>query len=368
MRTTRRLLPVVLTATAACAWCAAPLCAQDTLNFPTIGKIVRHDDRVNDLIPDGAQIEVLASGFDWSEGPVWVADGGGYLLFSDIPRNSVMKWVEGAGVSLYMKPSGYTGVADYGPEPGSNGLLLDPQGRLVLCEHGDRRVSVLTKDGGKMTLADNYRGKRLNSPNDGAWKSNGDLYFTDPPYGLPNRYDDRRRELEFCGVYRLSKRAVVAGVPVAGQKRLFKAVRGKGAQYELTLLTDEMTRPNGIAFSPDEKTLYVAQSDPEAAIWKTFPVNEDGTLGEGRVFYDVTDMVGHYPGLPDGMKVDRQGNLFATGPGGVHVFAPDGTPLGRIDTGEKTANCAWGNDGSVLYMTADMYLCRVKTTTRGSGW
>jgi len=318
---------------------------QNTLNFPALGQIERFDPRLGELIPSDAKIEVLSSGFDWAEGPVWVRDNdGGYLLFSDIPPNSVMKWKEGVGVSLFLKPSGYTGATDYGKEPGSNGLLLDSQGRLVSCEHGDRRVSVLTKLGGKRTLVDNYQGKRLNSPNDGAFKSNGDLYFTDPPYGLPDGPDDARRELDFCGVYRLS------------------------ADGKLTLLTKEMTRPNGIAFSPDERTLYVAQSDPKAALWMSFPVLEDGTLGQGHVFADVTNMVGKHKGLPDGMKVDKYGNLFASGPGGIHVFAPDGTALGRIDTGEASANCAWGNDGSVLYICADMYICRVKTTTQGAGW
>jgi gluconolactonase len=205
-------------------------------------------------------------------------------------------------------------------------------------------VAVLTKDGGMLTLADRYQGKRLNSPNDGCFKSNGDLYFTDPPYGLPNRYDDPRRELDFCGVYRLSK---------AG---------------ELTLLTTEMTRPNGIAFAPDEKTLYVAQSDPEAAIWKSFPVKTDGTLGEGKLFFDATEHVGKLPGLPDGLKADQKGNLFATGPGGVWIFSPAGKPLGRLDTGERTANCGWGEDGTVLYITADTYLCRIQTKTKGAGW
>lgn len=312
-------------------------------NYPTIGRIVRDNPRLDELIAPDARIEVLASGFDWSEGPVWVKDGG-FLLFSDIPRNSVMKWKEGEGVSLYLKPSGYTGVVDYGAEPGSNGLALDAQGRLIFCEHGDRRVSRLEKDGGKRTLADNYLGKRFNSPNDVVVKSNGDLYFTDPPYGLPKHWDDPRRELDFCGVYRL-------------------ATDGR-----LTLLTKEMTRPNGLAFSPDEKTLYVAQSDPQRAIWMAFPVQPDGTLGPGRVFHDVTALVDKLPGLPDGMKVDKNGNLFATGPGGVHVFTPDGTHLGRIETGEKTANCAWGDDGSTLYITADMYLCRIRTKTKGAGW
>lgn len=339
---------------------SASLFAQDTTNFPELGKIIRKDERLDKLIPPDAKIEVLGSGFEWAEGPVWVpsktTNGGGYLLFSDIPRNSVMKWVEGEGVSLWMKPSGYTGVADYSPEPGSNGLLLDPQGRVVFCEHGDRRVSVLTENGGKVTLADSYKGKRLNSPNDGVFHSSGELYFTDPPYGLPERMDDPRKELAFQGVYRLTP------APIA------HAEEGVShTEYHLTLLTKEMTRPNGIGLSPDEKTLYVAQSDPEAALWKAFPLEEDGTLGKSRVFYDVTERVGKLPGLPDGMTVDEHGNLFATGPGGVYVFSPEGDLLGRLSTGERTANCTFGSDGSVLYITADMYLCRVKTNTKGVG-
>lgn len=313
------------------------------MNYPTVGQIIRDDPRMDGLIPRDARIEVLASGFEWTEGPVWVRDGG-YLLFSDIPRNSIWKWKEGEGVSLFMKPSGYTGVAEYGPEPGSNGLALDSQGRLVCCEHGDRRLSRLEPNGGKKTLVDSYMGKRLNSPNDAVFKSNGDLYFTDPPYGLPGQLEDPRCELEFCGVYRLS------------------------ADGQMTLLTKEMTRPNGIAFSPDEKTLYVAQSDPDRAIWMAFPVKEDGTLGSGRVFYDATPLVNKLPGLPDGLKVDRDGHLFAAGPGGILVFTPAGTPLGRIDTGQSTANCNWGDDGSVLYIAADQYVCRIKTATRGMGW
>lgn len=317
--------------------------AQDTTNFPVLGQILRLDPKLDELIPKDAKIEVLSSRFEWAEGPVWVKDGG-FLLFSDVIRNEVMQWKEGVGVRVYLRPSGYTGRLPYSKEPGSNGLTLDPKGQLVSCEHGDRRVSVLTRGGGKRTLVDNYEGKRLNSPNDCCFKSNGDLYFTDPPYGLPKLADDPLRELDFCGVYRLA------------------------ADGKLTLLTKEMTRPNGIAFSPDEKILYVAQSDPKAALWKAFPLKDDGTLGEGKVFADVTENAGKMPGLPDGMKVDAKGNLFATGPGGCHVFSPEGKLLGRIDTGEKTANCAWGNDGSVLYLCADMYICRVKTTTKGAGW
>lgn len=336
--------PILSFVTLHLAAVASTAIAQDTLNFPQIGEIIRLDPALDELIAKDAKLEVISSGFVWTEGPVWVPDdSGGHLLFSDIPQNSVMKWKEGAGASLFLKPSGYTGVADYGAEPGCNGLLIDDKGQLVSCEHGDRRLSVITKGGGKRTLVDNYEGKRLNSPNDACYKSNGDLYFTDPPYGLPNRWEDPLRELDFCGVYRLAK------------------------DGKLTLLTNEMTRPNGIAFSPDEKTLYVAQSDPTAAIWKKFPVNEDGTLGEGVLFYDVTEQVGKLPGLPDGMKIDAKGNLFATGPGGIHIFSPEGKLLGRISTGEATSNCAWGNDGSTLYITADMYLCRIQTTTKGAG-
>lgn len=329
--------------------CVAPLAAQNTTNFPHLGEIVRLDPAFDKLIGPDAVIEVLGSGFEWTEGPVWVPEGdSGYLLFSDIPRNSVMRWDYGKGVSLFLKPSGYTGAVEYGGEPGCNGLMLDSLGQLVSCEHGDRRMSVLTKNGGKRTLVDNYQGKRLNSPNDGCFKSNGDLYFTDPPYGLPGNFDDPRRELDFCGVYRLQI--------------------GKDGVNKATLLTDGLTRPNGIAFSPDEKFLYVAQSDPKAAIWKKFPVKDDGTLGEGKVFFDTTEYVGKHKGLPDGLKVDKAGNVWATGPGGVWVFSAEGKPLGRLDTKEATANCAWGDDGTTLYITADMYLCRVKTLTRGAGW
>jgi gluconolactonase len=311
--------------------------------LPTMGQVVREDAAIDRLIPRDARIEVLGSGMKWSEGPVWIKDGG-FLLFSDIPRNSIMKWKQGEGLSLWMKPSGYTGVTDYGAEPGSNGLTVDAQGRIVFCEHGDRRISRLEPGGGKKTLVDSYQGKRLNSPNDAVFKSNGDLYFTDPPYGLPERVKDPRRELDFCGVYRLSTGGT------------------------LTLLTRELAFPNGIAFSPDEKTLYVAQSDRQRAIWMAWPVKDDGTLGAGRVFADVTPMMTKLPGSPDGMKVDEAGNVFATGPGGVHVYAPDGRRLGRIETGQRTANCAWGDDGATLYMTADSYLCRIRTTTRGARW
>jgi gluconolactonase len=318
-------------------------------------KIVRLDPRFDKLLPKDAKVETIARGFIWTEGPVWVKDGG-YLLFSDIPNNVVNKWQEGKGVSKHLHPSGYTGKTPRGgkpgDEPGSNGLMLDAQGRLTLCEHGDRRVTRIEKDGSKTTLADKYMGKRLNSPNDLVYHSNGDLYFTDPPYGLPKWADDPAREMDYCGIYLI---------------RMNPKVDKKG--FELILLTKEMTRPNGITLSPDEKTLYVANSDPDQPIWKAFPVKADGTLGEGKVFFDSTKWVKEKrPGLPDGMKVDIHGNLWATGPGGVWVFTPDGTVLGNIDTGTNTANVAFGDDGSMLYIAANHDICRIRTTTKGKGF
>jgi gluconolactonase len=309
----------------------------------TLGTIERFDSQLDKLLAPEAKLEILADGFTWTEGPVWMGDAtNGHLLFSDIPRNSIFKWTAKNGIQLFMNPSGYTGVTFYGLEPGSNGLLKDLEGNLVLCEHGDRRVSVLTPGGGKRTLADNYQGKRLNSPNDAALKSNGDLYFTDPPYGLPSRENDPRRELEHFGVYRISKK-----------------------DGSLTLLTTELARPNGIGFSPDEKTLYVAQSDPKNAIWMSFAVQADGTLSKGTLFYDATKEVGKMPGLPDGLSVDTQGNLWASGPGGIWIFSKEAKLLGRINTGERTSNCAFGEDGTTLFVTADSYLCRIATKAKG---
>jgi len=311
--------------------------------FPTLGRIERLDSAFDALIPPDVVIEKLAEGFDWSEGPVWVR-AGGYLLFSDVPRNVVLKWQEDAGVSEFLKPSGYTGQTARGGEPGSNGLTLDAQGRLVLCQHGDRRVARLESNDDFRTLAGSYRQRRFNSPNDLVVKSNGDLYFTDPPYGLEGLNDSPKKELMFNGVFRISAGGAV------------------------TLLTDALTFPNGLAFSPDERTLYVAVSDPQRPVIMAYDVKADGNLAQGRVFFDAAPLAKDKDrkGLPDGLKVDEAGNLFATGPGGVLVISPDGKLLGILNTGEATANCAWGNDGSVLYLTADMYLCRVRTSTRGT--
>ena len=317
---------------------------QNTTNFAHIGHVDRFSPKLDQLLEKDAKIEVLCGGFEWAEGPVWVPEKdnkyGGYVLFSDIPHNAVMKWQEGVGVSVFMKPAGYTGVAAYGKEPGSNGLALDGQGRLVLCEHGDRRLSVVTKGGGKMTLADRWNGKRFNSPNDLAIRKNGEIFFTDPIYGLPNRADDERRETDFCGVYRLQTDGTV------------------------TLQYQEISRPNGIAFSPDEKTLYVANSDGRDPVWRAFPVKADGNLGDPMPFFDSSKDDRIPTGGGDGLKVDLQGNVFATGPGGVLVLSPKGELLGRIVTGESIANVGFGNDGGTLYLTSDMYLCRIKTKTK----
>lgn len=306
-------------------------------DYGTLGKIERLDAQLDQVVTPGTKIEVLAKGFTWSEGPVWVGEReSGHLLFSDIPRNTIFKWHEASGVTVFMNPSGYTGVDYYGLEPGSNGLTLDPSGRLTLCEHGDRRVSVLTTGGGKRTLVDHYEGKRLNSPNDLVFDRDGNLFFTDPPYGLPNREKDSRRELDFCGVYRLSP------------------------QGEVTLVSTQLDRPNGIGFSPDQTQLYVAQSDPSNPIWMSFPVLEDKTLGSGKVLYDAKRFMGEYPGLPDGLAVHSSGLIFGSGPGGIYIITPEGKLLGRIITGGRTSNCAFGPGEKELYITADSNLCRVQ--------
>lgn len=320
---------------------------QEAVNPPEIiGTIERVDPRINDLLPPDAKIEKLAAGFKWSEGPVWIPEGG-FLLFSDVPQNCIFRWKEGEGLSVYMKPSGYTGSEPRGGEPGSNGLILDPQGRLVICQHGDRRVVRVERDGSWTVLADRFEGKRFNSPNDLVFRSDGTLYFTDPPYGLQGPERERLGELGFCGVYRVTP------------------------DGKVTLLTKELSRPNGIALSPDEKTLYVANSDGQRPIWMAYPVLEDGSIGPGRVFFDATPWVreGKLRGAPDGMAVDIHGNLWATGPGGVNIFTPKGEFLGRISPGVATANCCFGDpDGSTLYITAHMFLCRVKTRTKGLGF
>lgn len=301
--------------------------------------IERLSPELDNIIHVSSKVEIIAEDFDWTEGPLWI-DGIG-LLFSDIPPNSIYRWTKEEGAKLYLKPSGYTGTTSRMGEQGSNGLLLDSKGNLVLCQHGDRRLARMNAPltdpkPDFITIVDNYLGNKFNSPNDACYSSNGDLYFTDPPYGLEERMTDPSKEMDFQGVFKMSKSG------------------------ELQLLTKELSRPNGIAFSPDEKTLYVANSDPENAVWVSITLNDEGLLESWKVFYDATDLVGKEKGLPDGLKVDNNGNIFATGPGGVWIFSNEGKVLGKIRTGQATSNCAFGNDDRVLYITADMYVMKVK--------
>jgi gluconolactonase len=315
-----------------------------------LGELESLDAEFDQVIGPDTKIEVLAEGFQWAEGPVWWPDQQ-CLLLSDIPRNAIFRWQEGQPLRVFLKPAGYTeeglggyeSESRYRSEPGTNGLTLDPQGRLVMCEHGNRRVSVLLRpsDAMKMTLASHFEGKRLNSPNDCVFASNGDLYFTDPPYGRPLRFEDPSRELDFCGVYRRS------------------------ANGQLTLITRDIGAPNGIALSPDEKHLYVSQSDGREPVWRRFELRPDGSVGGGEVFFDASPWFGKMPGGCDGMTVDHAGRLFATGPGGIFVISPQGKLLGRILTGRPTANCTFGGDGSTLYIAANDLLCRIPTQTWG---
>lgn len=311
----------------------------------TIGELVINSPKFNLLIDTSAKIEVLAEGFTWAEGPLWVKNGS-YVLFSDVPENTIYKWKEDEGLTVFLKPSGYTGILPYSLEPGSNGLIINNDGELVVCEHGDRRVTKMPLvGGGKYTLADNWKGKRFNSPNDVVQTANGTYYFTDPPYGLPNREKAKSREIDFFGVYKVDE-----------NKRV-------------EIVIKDLSRPNGVALSPDEKILYVAQSDPKKAYLMAYDIQPDGNLSNGRIIFDATYMIeSGLSGLLDGLKTDKNGNIFTTGPGGILIITPEGELLGRIATGQNTSNVNWGDDGSVLYITADMYLARIKTKTKGKGF
>jgi gluconolactonase len=302
------------------------------------GTIVEFDPAMKAIFPTDAKIDKLADGFAFVEGPIWINEDGGSLLFSDIPRNQIMKWVPSGTVTEFRKPSGYTGPPERASAySGSNGLTLDKQGRLIICEHGDRRVTRLEKNGKITVLASKFEAKKLNSPNDAVYRSDGSLYFTDPPYGLANEKD---QELDFSGIYRIKP------------------------DGQLQLLSKELSRPNGLAFSPDEKTLYVSNSDPQHRLWMAFDVADEGTLSNGRVLLDVT--AEKEEGLPDGLKVDTQGIIYATGPGGIWIITPQGKHLGTIKPNENPANCNWGDaDGRSLYMTAKTGLYRIRLNNPG---
>jgi gluconolactonase len=321
--------------------------------FETVGSIEKTDPGFDAIVSAGAKIEKVATCCKWLEGPVWTHQG--YLLFADIPGNRILKWTPEAGISVFLQPSGYLGKGTFaGPESGSNGMTLDRRGRLTVAGHARRNVYRLESMSGKAqitVLADRYQGKRLNSPNDLVYRSDGSLYFTDPPYGLPTQGDsDPQKELDFNGVFRI--RAAVSQKPGA-----------PADPAKLEPIVKDLTRPNGIAFSPDEKYLYIAVSDPQHKVWMRYDVKADGTVENGKVFYDATSAPGD--GGPDGIKVDEKGNLYGAGPAGVWVFSPDGKHLGTFKLPERVANLNWGDDGRTLYITASSSLYRIHLKIRG---
>lgn len=312
---------------------------------------------IDQLIPSPLRVEKVTTnaGFKWTEGPVWIRAG--YLLFAEIPGNAIWKWSPppGSAPVLFMRPSGYTGAAPYGgPEPGSNGMTLDARSRLTVAGHARRnvwRLETMNPNGQITVLADGYQGKKLNSPNDVVYSRRGDLYFTDPPYGLRTQNDsDPAKELSFNGVYRI--RGAAEHKPGAPPDHA-----------ALQLLVKDLPRPNGIAFSPDEKTLYVDNSDPKK-FWMSYRVKPDGTLTGGTMFYDASS--DKSPGSPDGMKVDRQGNIYSAGPGGVWIFSPSGKHLGTIRMPDRVGNVAWGDsDGRALYIACSATVYRLRTNVGG---
>ena len=302
--------------------------------FPT------DSSKLTGIIDFNAEVAILGSGFIWTEGPLWIGNQQ-MLLFTDVPANKVFSWTESEGVKEYLHPSGYTGTATPSKEPGANGLALSPEGQLLLCQHGDRRVARMEAPLHEpkpvfTTVIDSWQNKRFNSPNDLVVNSKGQIFFTDPPYGLDKQAEDPTREIDFQGVYR------------------------RDPDGRLVLIVNDLSRPNGVALSPDEKTLYVSNSDPDRAIWMAYALDEHGNAVVHELFYDATSLVPTHKGLPDGLKVNREGIVFATGPGGVWIFDRHGNPLGRIETGQATANCALNTDESVLYLCADDYLMRVR--------
>lgn len=299
--------------------------------------IIRLQPEFDALVPRDAQIEKLSSGFIFTEGPLWRPSG--VLWFSDVPGNVVRQWSPDGTVKELLRPGGYDGNSlPAGGFIGPNGMTAGPDGSVMLCQHGNRRIVRIAPDMSVTPLVDHFNGKKLNAPNDLVYRADGTLFFTDPPYGLPKGDDDPMKELPFNGVFRL-----------------------KGGMLDV-IITD-MTRPNGLAISPDEKTLYVANSDDNKRLWMRYDLAADGRVSNGRVFVDVGDSTDG--GLPDGMKLDADGRVWATGPGGVWVFRPDGTHLGTIKLPEQPANCGWGDDGRSLYMTAETGLYRLKTSVMG---
>lgn len=306
----------------------------------SVTKIEIYDPELLEIIDTNAVIEVLADGFKWSEGPLWLPTEN-KLIFTDVPDNTVYSWYEKNGKQIYLKPSGYTIINDKGGKEGANGLMLDGDGHLILCQHGNRTVAKMIAPLNAPVdsfefLATTFMNKKFNSPNDLYIAKDGDIFFTDPPYGLPGQDQDSIKELAFNGVYRLKK------------------------DGSIVLLDSTLTKPNGIVFSADEKVMYVANSDPDHALWMKYEMDANKNITSRTLFAEVTHLVPTQKGLPDGMKISKKGYIFASGPGGILVFNQDSRQLGVINTGQATANCALDADEKYLYMTAHSYLMRVK--------
>jgi gluconolactonase len=310
------------------------------VNNIKIGIIERLDPALDNIIDSAAQGEIISEGYEWTEGPLWV-ESQQMLIFSDVPRDTIFKWTEGKRKEVYLTPSGYTDTVKRGGETGSNGLILDKDGKLVLCQCGNRQMARMNAPLDKpsptyISIANQYKGKKFNSPNDAVYNSSGELFFTDPPYGLEKYMDDPKKEIPFQGVYK---------------------VKTNG---DVILVTDSLTRPNGIAFLPGEKTLIVANSDPEKPNWYAFDIGDNDTFTNARIFYSAADHGKDEKGMPDGMKVDKNGNIFATGPGGIWIFNKEAKLLGKIKFPDATSNCAFTADEKTLFITNDMYVVRIK--------
>jgi len=324
-----------------------------TLTTASAQDVVKLDPSFEKLVAADAKVERVATGFDkWTEGPVWTRDGS--LLFAEIPANNIDRWKPGEKAAVFMHPSGYNGTAPFGgKEPGSNGMTLDADGRVAVAGHGRRNVWRMETVDPKTqitVLADAYQGKKLNSPNDLVYKSDGSLYFTDPPYGLPTQEDsDPLKEQKVNGVYR---------IPNARQHK----AGAKPDNDKLQLIIKDLGRPNGIAFSPDEKYLYIAESGLK--VWLRYKVQADGSVTDGETFLDAkTDPT---PGVPDGMRLDKMGNIYSAGPGGVWVISPAGKHIGTIKVPEVVGNVAWGdNDGKTLYIVASTSVYKIRTMVTG---
>ena len=302
------------------------------------GSVEFLDPKMEVFFDKDTKIEVLAKGFTWAEGPLWVPQLNG-LLFTDVPENKIYLWTEKEGLKLFLSPSGMTNHAPHSANEGANGLALDSDGKLVLCQHGNRAVARLkdwnTDKPEFEFLIDHYDGKWFNSPNDLVFNTKDELFFTDPPYGLKDQDRDPLKELSFNGIYKWSKE--------------------KG----ITLLNKALSRPNGIAISLDEKTIYVGNSDANNPIIAAFDL-VDGRLINQRVFFDAKSMEKKGMGLFDGLKVHSSGVLFATGPGGVLLITPEGKHIGTVRPGKATANCAFDKDENYLYLTSTNVLARIK--------